>query len=178
MKYKYSIFNITASVFWEFQINKKTIQSHFFTICRIGRRYSFLIVISIFTLSTTSPIILRDFTSFSISRFIFGSVLNIFYQIPFIMGLYLFQFYHLKKFQTRNTNSELQIFFKAMEFVGPDHRTRVSSLSAIAYAIGGCILPGLAYLTRHWVWFSVAQLAITIPFFICWRFVCNSITLF
>ena len=56
-----------------------------------------------------------------------------------------------------------------MEFVGADYRSRASSLSAIGYSVGGCILPGIAYLTGHWVWFAVVQLILTIPVLMFWK---------
>lgn len=61
--------------------------------------------------------------------------------------------------------------FKVMEFVGPDHRTKITGLSSIAYAFGGCMVPWLAYATRHWVWLAVIQLSLTLPFFIGWMLV-------
>ncbi|CAG2105166.1 unnamed protein product [Medioppia subpectinata] len=44
-----------------------------------------------------------------------------------------------------------------------------SSLSAMAYALGGCILPIVVYITGHWVLLAVFQFAITIPIIIFWR---------
>ncbi|CAG2121451.1 unnamed protein product [Medioppia subpectinata] len=49
-----------------------------------------------------------------------------------------------------------------------------SSLSAMAYALGGCILPLVVYITGHWVLLAVFQFAITIPIIIFWRYIPES----
>ncbi|CAG2100752.1 unnamed protein product [Medioppia subpectinata] len=113
----------------------------------IGRKKTFLIVNIIMLLSLVSPIVLRDIISFSICRFIGGGFLVIQYQIPFII---------------------------AMEFVGTDYRSKTSSLSAIGYSVGGCILPGVVYLTGHWVLLAVFQFVVTIPYIILWKFIPES----
>jgi len=53
-----------------------------------------------------------------------------------------------------------------MEVVGPAHRSKVSCMSAVSYALGGCIYPWVAKLTGNWVWLSVFQLSVTVPFII------------
>ncbi|XP_054169097.1 carcinine transporter-like [Oppia nitens] len=113
----------------------------------IGRKKSFLVVNIIILLSFISPIVLRDYISFAICRCICMSLAVIYYQIPFIM---------------------------CMEFVGPDYRSKTSSLSALAYSGGSCLLPLVVYLTGNWILLAVFQFVITIPAFIFWRYLPES----
>ncbi|XP_054165122.1 beta-alanine transporter-like [Oppia nitens] len=114
----------------------------------IGQKKSFLIVNIMIVLSFISPIVLRDYISFAICRFICMGFAVIDYQISYIM---------------------------CMEFVGTGYRSKTSSLSSLAYSGGSCLLPVVVYLTTgNWILLAIFQLVATLPMFIVWRYLPES----
>ncbi|CAG2172216.1 unnamed protein product [Oppiella nova] len=124
-----------------------TATTQFNLVCNNAHYVSVLMSLGAIGLVITTPIFSAVTDCFSVCRFIGGSLLVIYYQIPFIL---------------------------AVEFVGTDYRSKTSSLSAIGYSLGGCILPGVVYLTSDWVWLAVFQFVATLPFLLCWRLVPES----
>ncbi|KAJ6215888.1 hypothetical protein RDWZM_010388 [Blomia tropicalis] len=108
---------------------------------RIGRRKTLMIIFLMAALATANPLLTKTLPTFLIARFISGGVLNVFYQIPFVM---------------------------TQEVVSQKYRTRSSCLSAIFYSLGSCFVPIVAKFTGHWVLFNLFQFLSIVPFILCY----------
>ncbi|CAG2174633.1 unnamed protein product [Oppiella nova] len=109
---------------------------------KIGRKRTFQITVFVFIISSLSPTLLRDLNSFLIFRIINGFILPSFYQLPYII---------------------------LIESVGPRSRTCMNSIACLAWVGGSCLLPLVAYLTRHWVTFNIVTSSAIIVFFFYWK---------
>ena len=56
---------------------------------RIGRRKTLLITVAIAEIATINPLLIKNLPSFAISRFLSGGIINVFYQLPFVLGIVL-----------------------------------------------------------------------------------------
>ncbi|CAN7988813.1 unnamed protein product [Ixodes hexagonus] len=103
---------------------------------RIGRRYTFFMTVVVAILSGLSSILVTNFTAFSTLRAINASVMPQIFQLPYIILL---------------------------ELVGPAHRTMMLGVCCIAWTVGLCILPVLAYCVRSWILLGLICSSCAIP---------------
>ncbi|XP_055946456.1 carcinine transporter-like [Argiope bruennichi] len=114
---------------------------------RIGRKPVFFIVILVTAMTAISSILMTDFTAFLVLRTINGSLMPSVFQLPFIILL---------------------------ELVGPSMRTRLNGISNAAWTAGLCIMPLLAYLSKHWVTFGLITSSTSVLMFGYWKFLPES----
>ncbi|KAM7307619.1 carcinine transporter [Ixodes scapularis] len=142
----------TASTQWNLVCDRAHLPSLVFTLCsvscavgtvllgmlsdRIGRRYMFFITVVVAVLSGLSSILVTNFTAFATLRALNASVMPQMFQLPYIILL---------------------------ELVGPKQRTMMLGVSCIAWTVGLCILPLLAYVCRSWILLGLICSACAIP---------------
>lgn len=102
---------------------------------RIGRRSVLIFLLFVYLLSSLSPTLVKEFYTFMAFRFLNGLSTSVIYQIPFIM---------------------------VMEIVAPAMRTWVNLVLCMSWAIGLCVLPLAAYLSRSWVWLNATAIAVAV----------------
>ncbi|GBN74276.1 hypothetical protein AVEN_253468-1, partial [Araneus ventricosus] len=56
-----------------------------------------------------------------------------------------------------------------LELVSPDIRARVNGLATTAWTIGMCTLPLIAWLTRNWLYLSIATSAASFCLLLYWK---------
>ncbi|CAN7982285.1 unnamed protein product, partial [Ixodes pacificus] len=142
----------TASTQWNLVCDRAYLPSLVFTLCsvscavgtvllgmlsdRIGRRYMFFITVVVAVLSGLSSVLVTNFTAFATLRALNASVMPQMFQLPYIILL---------------------------ELVGPKQRTMMLGVSCIAWTVGLCILPLLAYVCRSWILLGLICSACAIP---------------
>ncbi|XP_035204413.1 organic cation transporter 1-like, partial [Stegodyphus dumicola] len=113
----------------------------------IGRKPVFFIVIFVTVVTAVASVLMSNFTAFLILRIINGSLMPSVFQLPYIILL---------------------------EIVGPSYRTRLNGIANSSWTIGLCVLPLIAYVTRHWVTLGLATSSVTVLFFCYWKFLPES----
>ncbi|XP_054723820.1 organic cation transporter 1-like [Uloborus diversus] len=113
----------------------------------IGRKPVFFLVILVTAITAISSVLMTNFTVFLVLRTINGSLMPSVFQLPFII---------------------------LMEIVGPSMRTHMNGIASSAWTIGLCVLPLIAYVTRHWVTLGLATSSVTVLFFFYWTFLPES----
>lgn len=127
---------------------------------RIGRRRTLLIAFIMTAVSCFSPMLVKTLPLFAITRFIAGGVLNVNFQLPFIIS----------KYWTLLKSVSNQWWWSiAQELVSEKYRARAACLSALAYSIGNCCLPIIIKWSRSWVNFSYVQFVMIFPFLIFYK---------
>lgn len=114
---------------------------------RIGRRKTLLLTFTLAVLCCANPLVFKNLPSFIIVRFIAGGVINVYYQLPFVM---------------------------TQELVSQRYRTRSSCLSAIFYSLGSCLMPVIAKLTGDWWYFTLVQFFLTVPYCLSYKWLPES----
>ncbi|XP_013788295.1 carcinine transporter-like [Limulus polyphemus] len=161
--YDKTLYDSTASTHWDLVCEKNHFPHIVFTLAgvggavatsiygimsdRIGRKLTFFICIAVTLVSGLTSLVVSSFTAFAVLRLINGSLYPTIYQTPYII---------------------------LVELVGKEKRTRILGIGCISWTIGICLLPLIAFLTRHWTMFGFITTCSCIPFFFYWRFLPES----
>ncbi|GFV66430.1 organic cation transporter 1 [Trichonephila clavipes] len=114
---------------------------------KIGRKITFFITIVITTVSSIASVLMQDFTAFVVIKTINGSLMPCVFQLPYIIIL---------------------------EIVAPEMRTRMNGIVNLAWTVGVCILPVLAYYSKTWVTLGLLTSSVTVVFLFYYTFLPES----
>lgn len=103
---------------------------------RIGRKPVFMLTVCVATVFGLTSILVTNFIAFAVLRLVNASVMPQIFQLPYIILL---------------------------ELVGPKQRTLMLGVCCIAWTVGLCILPLVAYLARSWILLGLISSACAIP---------------
>uniref|UniRef100_A0A1E1XE16 Putative organic cation/carnitine transporter n=1 Tax=Amblyomma aureolatum TaxID=187763 RepID=A0A1E1XE16_9ACAR len=103
---------------------------------RFGRKPVFILTVFIATVFGLSSILVTNFIAFAVLRLVNASVMPQIFQLPYIILL---------------------------ELVGPGQRTLMLGVCCIAWTVGLCILPLIAYLARSWILLGLICSACAVP---------------
>ncbi|XP_077488180.1 organic cation transporter protein-like [Amblyomma americanum] len=103
---------------------------------RFGRKPVFILTVFIATVFGLSSILVTNFIAFAVLRLVNAGVMPQIFQLPYIILL---------------------------ELVGPKQRTLMLGVGCIAWTVGLCILPLIAYLARSWILLGLICSACAIP---------------
>lgn len=158
-----------------FLINSTTLTTttinFFIIIFRIGRHKAFLITLIISAASCISPIMTKNFYIFIICRLLAGGILNVYYQLPFVLGMIFgrqmapnsfIEFYFIF--------FGIYFIFSVQELSNQSYRTKASCLSAIFYSLGCCAVTFVLRYIRNWISFMWINLITSIIFILSIRY--------
>ncbi|XP_035223439.1 carcinine transporter-like [Stegodyphus dumicola] len=109
---------------------------------RIGRKITFFITIIVTAVSAIGSVLMKHFTAFIVLKTINGSLMPSVYQLPYIIVL---------------------------EIVAPEVRTQMNGITNIAWTVGLCFLPLIAYLARSWVTLGLITSSVTLVYLFYWK---------
>ncbi|XP_035223452.1 organic cation transporter protein-like [Stegodyphus dumicola] len=109
---------------------------------RIGRKITFFITILVTAVSAIGSVLMKNFTAFIVFKTINGSLMPSVFQLPYIIVL---------------------------EIVAPEVRTHMNGITNIAWTVGLCFLPLIAYLARSWVTLGLITSSVTLVYLLYWK---------
>ncbi|KAI1305343.1 Organic cation transporter 1 [Halotydeus destructor] len=114
---------------------------------RFGRKSVFFAILVVALSSSTSPIFFKGLYMFAILRFVSSATAASLFNLPYII---------------------------ITELVGPEYRSRLIGIGASTWTLGMCLLPVLAYYTRHWVIIAIVPTVLVLPMFLYWNIIPES----
>ncbi|KAF7494955.1 Organic cation transporter 1 [Sarcoptes scabiei] len=145
-----TVFTETASTWFELYCERDYLKNMILfatqSVCS-GRRKAFLITLFVAQLSCFVPIVSKNFHLFIVTRILAGGVLNVYYQLPFVI---------------------------VQELVSPKFRTIASFLSAIFFSLGSCSLTFVLRLANDWVTLTWIILLFNLSFIVAFKMIPES----
>ncbi|XP_014669676.1 PREDICTED: organic cation transporter 1-like [Priapulus caudatus] len=114
---------------------------------RLGRKLSFFICLTLQLVAAVASAFAPEPISFTFFRFLVGLTIPAIFTIPFVIGI---------------------------ELVGPEKRSFTTLMQCMAYSVGLCLLPGVAYLVREWRHLALATSLPFAIFYVYWFFMPES----
>ncbi|GBM70542.1 Carcinine transporter [Araneus ventricosus] len=107
-----------------------------------GRKPTFLFMALVLSLSDIGSTLSPDFTLFLVLRAVNGACMSTVYSVGYIILL---------------------------ELVNPSMRARMNGVATTSWTVGLCLLPLIAYLTRHWIRLSIVTSCTAASLLLYWK---------
>ncbi|GIZ01287.1 organic cation transporter 1 [Caerostris extrusa] len=102
----------------------------------------FFIIVTVTIISATASLMATNFIAFLVLRTINGGLMSSLFQLPFIIVL---------------------------EFVGPAKRALTNAVPNVSWAVGLCILPLIAHLSKNWIVLGSASISLALLMYGYWK---------